>query len=186
MNFARTTTLLLLASLAWSAAIPVRGDDDDDDDHERGKKGSQRREQPANKAAPTAPPAYKDECAACHMAYPAGLLPAASWEKLMSGLPKHFGEDVEIAAASRTAIQSHLTGNAADKSASERSRKIMKNVGGTTPERISEIPYIRAKHREIKDEVFKRKSVETRGNCSACHSGAERGDFDDDRVRIPK
>lgn len=186
MNFARTTTLMLLASIAWSAAISVRGDDDEDDDHERGKKGSERREQPGNKTAPDAPPVYKDECAACHMAYPAGLLPAASWEKLMSGLPKHFGEDVEISAASRAAIQSHLTGNAADKSASERSRKIMKSVGGTTPERISEIPYIRAKHREIKDEVFKRKSVETRGNCSACHPGAERGDFDDDRARIPK
>lgn len=186
MNFARTTTLLLLASLAWSAATPVRGDDDEDDDHDRRKKGSERREQPGNKTAPAAPPAYQDECAACHMAYPPGLLPAASWEKLISGLPKHFGEEVEIAAASRTAIQTYLAGNAADKSAAERSRKIMKSIGGTTPERISEIPYIRGKHREIKEEVFQRKSVEGRGNCSACHPGAGRGDFDDDRVRIPK
>jgi mono/diheme cytochrome c family protein len=34
-------------------------------------------------------PLYKQECAACHMAYPPGLLPARSWTRIMSGLDKH-------------------------------------------------------------------------------------------------
>jgi hypothetical protein len=35
----------------------------------------------ANSKAPVAPllPQYKQECAACHLAYPAGMLPAKSW-----------------------------------------------------------------------------------------------------------
>ena len=36
-------------------------------------------------------PKYQQECAACHTAYPPGLLPAASWQRLMGGLGKHFG-----------------------------------------------------------------------------------------------
>jgi hypothetical protein len=34
-------------------------------------------------------PIYKQECAACHLAYPPGLLPARSWSRIMSGLDKH-------------------------------------------------------------------------------------------------
>ena len=43
-----------------------------------------------NMAAPRLA-AYTQECAACHLAYPPGLLPAASWQRLMGGLGKHFG-----------------------------------------------------------------------------------------------
>ena len=36
-------------------------------------------------------PKWKSECASCHVAYPARLLPAESWRALMGGLDKHFG-----------------------------------------------------------------------------------------------
>ena len=42
---------------------------------------------------------YQQECAACHLAYPPGLLPAASWQRLMGNLPKHFGTDASLDAA---------------------------------------------------------------------------------------
>jgi len=36
---------------------------------------------------------YAQECAACHLRYPPGMLPAASWQRLMGNLPRHFGAD---------------------------------------------------------------------------------------------
>jgi signal transduction histidine kinase len=41
-----------------------------------------------NQAKIPASPKYQQECAACHIAYPAGMLPAASWKRLMNNLPK--------------------------------------------------------------------------------------------------
>ena len=41
-------------------------------------------------------PSYQQECAACHMAYPPGMLPAAAWTRLMDNLPRHFGTDASL------------------------------------------------------------------------------------------
>jgi hypothetical protein len=57
-------------------------------------------------------PLYQQECAACHVAYPPGLLPARSWERLMSGLPKHFGSDASLDAATTRQIANWLAANA--------------------------------------------------------------------------
>jgi aldehyde:ferredoxin oxidoreductase len=54
------------------------------------------------------------------------------------------------------------------------------------PLRISETPYFRRKHHELRPEVFKRKSVGSPANCSACHLTAEKGDYDEHKVKIPK
>ena len=35
---------------------------------------------------------YQNECGACHFAYQPGLLPARSWQALMTGLDQHFTE----------------------------------------------------------------------------------------------
>ena len=39
---------------------------------------------------------YRDECGSCHVAYPPGLLPAVSWQRLMSDLPRHYGTDASL------------------------------------------------------------------------------------------
>ena len=36
---------------------------------------------------------WKTECSGCHMLYHPGLLPERSWNKMMAGLEKHFGEN---------------------------------------------------------------------------------------------
>ena len=41
-------------------------------------------------------PAYKQECAGCHMAYPPGMLPASSWSRMMKGLDQHYGTDASL------------------------------------------------------------------------------------------
>ena len=52
-----------------------------------------------------ASPAWKSECGSCHVAYPPGLLPAASWRAVMAGLDRHFDTDATIDAPTATAIE---------------------------------------------------------------------------------
>ena len=41
-------------------------------------------------------PKYQQECAACHVAYPPGMLPKTSWQHLMDNLPRHYGTDASL------------------------------------------------------------------------------------------
>jgi hypothetical protein len=51
--------------------------------------------------------------------------------------------------------------------------------------RITDIPYIRKKHREINPGVLNRESIGSLSNCIACHTTAGEGIYDDDNVNIP-
>src|SRR5512142_1666971 len=57
-------------------------------------------------------PAYQNECGACHVAYPPGMLPAASWRRLTSDLPHHFGTDASLDAPTLTQLSGWLDANA--------------------------------------------------------------------------
>jgi hypothetical protein len=129
---------------------------------------------------------YKEACGACHMTYQPELLPSGSWGKILNNVKDHFGEPVEVDAASKAVIEKYLLDNAAERSQGKLSLKIVRSLRGETPLRITEIRYIRSKHREIRPEVFKRKTVSSLSNCSACHRTADQGIYEDDNVRIPK
>ena len=60
-----------------------------------------------------APKSYEAECGSCHLAYPPGLLGQKNWQRIMSGLSKHFGTDASIDATTQTEISQWLTKNAA-------------------------------------------------------------------------
>ena len=62
----------------------------------------------------------------------------------------------------------------------------MRSLGNNTPIRITEIPYIQAKHRKINQDVFQWESIGSLSNCSACHVTAEKGIYEDDDVKIPQ
>lgn len=128
---------------------------------------------------------YKRSCGACHFAYQPGLLPARSWAKIIDSPGSHPGGDLTIDKKAKTEIINYLEQNSAEKSPSKRSRKILYSIGSDTPVRISEISYIKQKHRKIKEEVFTRKAVGSRANCIACHRNAANGVYDDDDVVIP-
>ena len=130
---------------------------------------------------------YQTECSSCHMAYPAGLLPARSWEKIMSGLSDHFGDNAELDAQTTMELTRYLVDNSADKSNYRRSRQIMRSL---TPEavplRISEVPYIRNKHDEIPPRLIRGNAkVGSLSNCSACHQNAQQGSFREAEINIP-
>jgi len=143
--------------------------------------------QRSNGVARVSNPIYKEECGSCHMAYSAGLLPAASWQKMMQSLDDHFGDNAELDADVNKALTEYLLTNAADRSDYRRSRKMMKTIDpNRVPLRITETPYFRHEHDEIPNRmVAGNKEVNSFSNCNVCHAKAEQGLFDEDHVRIP-
>ena len=120
---------------------------------------------------------WQTECASCHIAYPPQLLPAPAWRRMMSGLDKHFGTDASVDARAAAEISAFLESNAG----AGRKRGV---DSGTL--RISETPWFQRKHDEVAASTWKNPKIKTAANCTACHAGAERGDFDEHAVRIPR
>ncbi|MEO8013004.1 MAG: diheme cytochrome c [Polaromonas sp.] len=122
-------------------------------------------------------PKYQQECAACHLAYPPGMLPAASWNRVMANLPRHYGTDASLDPATVKALSTWLGANAGT----------YKRVNEEPPQdRITTSSWFVRKHREVAPDVWKRTAIGSRANCAACHTRADQGDFDEDNVRIPK
>ena len=131
-------------------------------------------------------PGYKEHCGACHFNYQPELLPSRSWKKILVQLEDHFGQSFELDQESQKAVLGYLEANAAERSTSKRAIKIVKSVGSGTPLRITEVPYIKEKHRKVSATVLNRPSIGSLSNCSACHRRAQEGDYDDDYVVIPE
>lgn len=129
---------------------------------------------------------YAKECGSCHLAYPPGMLPAASWRRTLAGLERHFGQNAELDAETSAQLETWLAGNAAGTGGDRESRKVLSSPGGDAPLRISELPSFQRKHRELDPGVIARPAIRSWANCGACHGGAGEWDFDEDRVRIPR
>ena len=132
---------------------------------------------------------YRAECSDCHYAYPPGLLPEASWRKLLDAeaLKDHFGDNAELDKDVLRSVLDYAVENSADKSWHKRSRKIAQaTAGGEAPLRITEVRYIKRKHEEIPGKMIKgNKDVKSLSFCDKCHTQAAKGVFDEDTVRIP-
>lgn len=157
----------ILVALAAVAALGVQADSNKYDGENRGK--------------PVMPSSinqkWKQECAACHMAFPPGLLPAASWRKIMSGLDKHFETDASLTPQETLEITRFLVANDSNRW-----------TANTAPLRITESAWFKSKHdsREISPAVWNRASIKSRANCMVCHSGADKGNFDERSIHIPQ
>ena len=105
----------------------------------------------------------------------------------MSGLDKHFGENASLDAATSDEITHFLVTNSAEKSTNRRSSRINQSIpANATPLRISETRYFMSKHDEVSPSTFQRKSIGSAANCIACHKSAEKGDFSESEIRIPR
>lgn len=154
-----------------------------DDDHEEWREYGRR----STGVALLSNPVYKEECGACHMAYPAGLLPAASWQKVMTGLADHFGDNAELDASTQVLIHDFLVSNSASISNYRRSRRFAAiDDTGDINMRISETPYFKHEHDEIPAHlVTGNKEVVSFSNCNACHRKAEQASFRERDILIP-
>jgi mono/diheme cytochrome c family protein len=122
------------------------------------------------------PPAYTQECAACHTAFAPGLLPAASWQHIMTGLNRHYGTDASLDAATTRQLSDWLRANAGTS----------RRMGEEPPQdRITRSAWFVRKHREVSPATWQLPSVKSAANCGACHTGADRGDFDEDMLKVP-
>jgi len=147
-------------------------DDSDEMEYEDGKQHP----------SATQNPLYVDECGSCHMAYPAQLLPPASWQKMMGGLDDHFGENAEVDATTGQALEKYLL----EASNSRSYQKLFRNLSDQAPLRITELPYFVHEHDEIPSRFIQANDkVSSLSQCNACHQNAERGQFDEDDVIIP-
>lgn len=130
---------------------------------------------------------YRKECGICHFAYPPGFLPARSWQALMSGLNKHFGENAELPPEVRAKLQQYLEAHAADRSSALGSGRVMHYMKpDETPLRLTDTHYIKLRHRNIPARIFSNNpQLTSLSNCNGCHMRADAGYFNEAEVRIP-
>jgi mono/diheme cytochrome c family protein len=125
-------------------------------------------------------PAYKQECAACHLAFPPGLLPAASWRRLMDNLPRHFGTDASLDAATLAQINGWLAAYAGT------DRKVARDPSPPPQDRITRAAWFVREHDEVRAATWALPAVKTAANCAACHTRADQGEFRERDIRIPR
>lgn len=118
---------------------------------------------------------WQQECASCHIAFAPGLLPPASWKKLMSNLDTHFGSNASLNESDTAAITDFLVKHASNRWTTS-----------NAPLRITETRWYKSRHRELSPAVFKRAAVGSHSNCAACHAKAAKGVFDERGVKIPR
>jgi hypothetical protein len=122
-------------------------------------------------------PAYTQECASCHMAYPPRLLPAAAWQRVMDNLSRHYGTDASIDAGTVRTLSAWLQAHAGS---GKRARE-------QPPEdRITRAAWFQREHDEVPAATWKLPAVKTPANCAACHTQAEQGDFSERHIRLPR
>ena len=120
---------------------------------------------------------YKQECAACHVAFPPGMLPPDSWRRLLNNLPRHYGTDASLDAATANELATWLSANAGT----------YRRVREAPPEdRITKSAWFIRKHDEVPAAAWQRPAVKSAANCTACHAQAAQGDFNEHTVRIPR
>ena len=120
---------------------------------------------------------YQQECAACHIAFSPTLMPPASWSRILSNLPKHFGTDASLDPASLKTITTWVQAHAGT----------YRRVREEPPQdRITRTAWFEREHREVSSATWKLPAVNSAANCGACHTQAETGDFNERNIRIPR
>jgi len=108
------------------------------------------------------------------VAFPPALLGAGSWREIMQSLDRHFGVDAGVEAPARAEIAAYL----------QRAAGLARGPAGTL--RISETAWFRREHDEVPPRTWKAAAVKSAANCGACHPQADRGDFSERNIRIPR
>lgn len=117
---------------------------------------------------------FQKECKSCHMAFQPTLLNSNSWIKVMDNLKEHFGTDASLDQQETKIIKDYLVNN---------SKNNIKNV--TNEIYITKLPWFTRQHRRISEKTIAHPSIKTLSNCVACHKNAEKGNYDEDEIKIP-
>ena len=142
----------LLAAATWAQA---------DDDH---------------RAAVPLASTYVQECGSCHVAYAPGLLPAASWQRLMGSLRTHFGTDASVDPPVQASLTDWLVAHAATR---------RRRADAPPQDRITRADWFVREHREVPQATWQHPAVAGPAQCNACHTRAEAGSFSEREIRLP-
>lgn len=122
-------------------------------------------------------PAYTTECGACHVPFPSRLLTAASWQRLMDNLARHYGTDASLEAPVAREIGAWLQSHAATGRRAEEA---------PPQDRITRTAWFLREHDEVPAADWKRPAIGKPSNCAACHTRAAEGRFGEREIRIPR
>ena len=161
LKFQRSHAIVATAIAALAAATAVRAD--------------------GPRVSPVRDPVIAKECGACHMAYPAGFLPARSWSAIVAGLANHFGENASLDAATAAKVANYLTQNAepARRGALGWFGRSRQPASGPEVLRITELGWFVGEHGRFDPDALQRHGAKVAGDCQACHKGAAAGHFED-------
>jgi cytochrome b len=130
---------------------------------------------------------FSKECGSCHIAFPPYLLPANSWDLMMSDLTNHFGDDASLDEPTTHSILSFLKKNSAENSTHQASLKILKSLKDKNSTiAITKTPYWIKKHKELEQDIFASNEVKSKANCQACHQEIQNGLLENDLIKVPK
>lgn len=127
---------------------------------------------------PVTDPKVLKECGSCHMAFQPGWLPARSWEKMMSNLKDHFGDNATLNEADVKGITKYLTDNALDDS--EWCEVSPEECSSAPTLRITEMTWFEALHDgtgPTSPKAMAKRGIKSKADCKACHESADEGDF---------
>jgi hypothetical protein len=129
--------------------------------------------------------AYAQECGACHVAYHPSLLTAATWNAIMDGLARHFGEDAELDAVTAQSIRAYLVANAAEHY-DTLAAHVFTQPNPADPLRITATSFWTRRHASLSPMLFSSKPIGGKGQCNACHQDAASGRFSPLAIVIPQ
>jgi nitrate/TMAO reductase-like tetraheme cytochrome c subunit len=93
----------------------------------------------------------------------------------MNNLPRHFGVDASVDAATQKELSTWLRANGSNR------------VAARPPEdRITRTDWFRREHREVASANWQSAAVKSPANCAACHVTADQGEFNERNVRLPR
>ncbi len=135
--------------------------------------------------AATAPQAdeaalYREECGSCHLAFPAGFLTAAEWQRVLDRLDRHYGSDASLEETKRQTLLAYVR-----RTASNGAEELpgARNPAEPLP-RLTHKPWFIHEHRKV--AAFQQHpEVRTLVNCAACHTRAAEGSFREREIVLP-
>ncbi|WP_267285197.1 cytochrome C [Halarcobacter ebronensis] len=101
----------------------------------------------------------------------------------MSDLKNHFGDDASLKEEDRENILYFLLENSAENSTKEISVKVLNSIENKDIIAITQTPFWKNEHKNIKKEVFEHPQIKSKANCKACHSDIEKGLIEDEKIK---
>lgn len=130
-------------------------------------------------------PAYVQECGACHVPFAPGLLPAASWQRVMQGLGRHHGSDASLDAGTTQTLARWLQAHAGSGK---------RGAEAPPDDRITRSAWFTREHREVAARLAPAarpasaaaRATVAASDCAACHTRATEGSFREREIRLPR